>query len=396
MTTRREFLKLSTAAAPLATLFPSMFAHAALTDSATADRVIVLLRLGGGNDGLNTVVPIEDDIYHRARPSLRVAKNEAHRLTDELALHPALTGVKGLFDDGRVTIVNSVGYPTPDRSHFRSTDIWHTARTGDAPRRTGWAARAVDGAARKGSVPAIAVLDDEAPLALVGARTPAPIVPSIDDVLLKDDGLGRSARDAASAGERGANPALAHVRAATEMAVDTAARLGEVAAATKSDAFPPSRLGQRLATVNSLLRARLGTRVFYTALDGFDTHTRQKENHALLLADLDRSLKAWSDDLAATGDDRRVLLVTFSEFGRRVRENASMGTDHGAAAPLFCVGGGLNPGVLGDPPDLEDLDDGDVKFRVDFRRVYSTLLERWLGVDAREPLGDSFEPLPFV
>lgn len=397
MTTRREFLRLSGAAcavAPLAAAFPSVFARA-LTDAPDGDHVVVLLRLGGGNDGLNTVIPAEDDRYHRARPSLRIAKDAALPIGDDLFLHPSLDGLKELFDDGRIAVVNGVGYPMPDRSHFRSTDIWHTARPESEERRAGWAASALGATPNDPlAVRSIAVLDGETPLALVGGR-PAPTVPSLDDVRLKHPDLGALA-SAAAVDEPTSGPALRHVRAATRTAVATAARLERVAAEASRDAFPATRLGQRLATINALVRARLGTRVFYTALDGFDTHTRQKENHAQLLRDLGRSLVAWSDDLRRTGDDRRVLLITFSEFGRRVQENASLGTDHGAAAPLFAVSGGLEGGIIGAPPDLEHLDDGDVRHVIDFRRVYATVLERWLDLPSVDAIGGRFEPLAFA
>lgn len=394
-TSRREFLLRSGAVASVAAI-PSVFARAlAAAGPAEGDRVLVLLRLGGGNDGLNTVVPAEDDRYHRARPSLRIPLDQALPLGDGTFLHPSLPHLKDAFDDGRVAVVQGVGYPSPDRSHFRSTDIWHTARPDVEDRRVGWAARALDGdASDRLAARTIAVLDGEAPLALAGGTSPSPTIPSLDDARLSRADLGEVARAAAAA--PASAPSLRHVRAATRTAVATADRLERAAADARSDAFPATRLGRRLATVNALLRADLGARVFYTALDGFDTHTRQAQNHAQLLRDLDRSVAAWSEDLRRTGDDARVMLVTFSEFGRRVAENASLGTDHGAAAPLFVVSGGLNPGVIGPPPDLDDLDDGDVRHAIDFRSVYATLLERWLGVPSEAGLGGRFPVLPFA
>ena len=395
MQTRREFLTVCGVGALACS--PGSLARSLWTGGAEAtDRVLVLLRMGGGNDGLNTVIPALDDRYQNARPSLRQNQPQALPLDQDLFLHPSLVGLKSLYDEGHMAVINSVGYPNPDRSHFRSMDIWQSGSTGPAQRATGWIGRALDPlAGDHRSIPAIAVLRDELPLAMIGEHLVAPAMPSLDALALSDEHIVRIS------GARRQRPgrALAHVAQASDAAILVAGRIRQIAQdsrTTPADRFPGSRLGSSLATVAALLGAGLGTRAYYVAHDGFDTHTQQAGNHAALLRDLGDSVAAFFRHLKANGQARRVLLLTFSEFGRRVRENASRGTDHGAAGPLFAVSGALKPGLIGGPPDLEDLDDGDIRAQLDFRQVYATVLERWLQVESREVLSGQFEPLPFL
>ncbi len=392
MPTRRDFLRCSCAAAPFAAALPGAFVRALAGSVRTNDRVLVLIRLGGGNDGLNTVIPAEDDRYHRARPTLRVAKDRALPLAGELFLHPSLEGLRALHDRGRLAVVTDVGYAAPDRSHFRSMDIWHTAYPDREDRRTGWVGRVLDDSGSAISIPAVAVVEDQLPLALLGERLVAPVVPSLDEFVLQDD----VAAALAAAPRADTGGALARVLATARSAAATSEKVARARHRVPFDAFPPSALGRQLATTLALLRSGLGTRVFYVAHDGFDTHSQQADNHASLLKNLGDSVRSFQDALDKDGLDRQVLVLTFSEFGRRVRENGSKGTDHGAAAPLFAVSSALEPGVIGGPPDLDDLDDGDLRHRVDFRRVYATVIERWLDLDSLPALGARFEPLPFL
>ena len=389
-TTRRRFLSLCGGAAALPFLATSPLGRAAAGLGA-GERRLVVLRLGGGNDGLNTVIPFHDDRYHRARPTLRVDERAALPLDDHLAFHPSMADLHRLFHDGVVAVVNSVGYPNPDRSHFLSMDIWHSAEPDPSRRRTGWLGRAGERISTGVTPPTYAVIDGELPLAVVGDRGAAPAIGSIDELTLREP----TAADLATAPRDAPSPALQHALAAARAAVETGRRVRS-GGADPTSGFPGSSLGRDLATVTRLIDADDEARLFYVAHDGFDTHTRQKDNHAALLSDLSRSVAAFFAALKRLDKADEVLLVTFSEFGRRVRENGSLGTDHGAAGPMLAVSGALRPGVLGGPPDLDDLDDGDIRHEIDYRRVYATLLDGWLGIDAESVLGRRFEPLALL
>lgn len=393
MTTRRTFLKSCAAAAPALAL--GRFAFAGLHTG--APRCLVVVRLGGGNDGLNTVAPVEDDVYRRLRPSLALTKAESLSLGRHgLALHPRLKGLAEHFDAGRLAVVTNVGYPRPDRSHFRSMDIWHTASLEPERARVGVHGATLATLARETSasgIPGVALLDTEMPLGLVHPDVPVPLLASLEQVRLDEAKLVpllELGRDAP------ASSPLARAVGAAHAATRLARRLEHVDLAATANAFPATALGKRLATLFTLLRSGLDLRIAYVAHDGFDTHTRQKDNHAALLLELGDALAAFQTALVNERLDRDVVTLTFSEFGRRVEENGSKGTDHGAAAPLFVLGSSVTGGVFGEAPDLTALEDGDVRYTTDFRQVYATLLERWFGVDSRPVLGGSFAPLPFL
>lgn len=383
-TTRRVFLSRSAATA-LWCVAPRL----AVSRESASDSILVVLRLGGGNDGLNTVIPCEDDRYRRARPGLAIAKERALPFASGLHLHPSLTGLKELADAGRVAIVSNVGYPNPDRSHFRSMDVWHSGSLAETPRR-GFLAPLVDrdpGAG--GDEGAIAVIDDPLPLALIGERRAAPVILSLDD-------FGSIDRSLVLEPEANVGGALARLNAAHRAALRLDERLDSVA--TRGDrGLPGSKLGRAFSTVLDLLAAGVRPRVFYVAHDGFDTHVRQADAHAALLQDLGDCLRAFDRALPSVIDPNRVASFAFSEFGRRVEENESLGTDHGAAGPVFVVSRALRPGLVGSPPNLEDLDEGDVRYAIDFRSVLATLVGNWLGLDAASCLGPeaaNFAPLP--
>ncbi len=355
----------------------------------------MVVQLTGGNDGLNTVIPYRDDAYHRARPSLRIPPQQVLRLDDTLGLHPELAGLKRLYDQGWLGVVTNVGYPNPDRSHFRSMDIWHTADP-SLHRRTGWLGRVADRVRRPGRPPVALHLGDEAlPRALRAGRAAVPSVADIHGLRLPDsfDPL----KPLIEAPRPQADDDLLFVTRVAVSALRTAERIGRVAeAGPVRTPYPPHRLAQKLQQIAQLIAADFGPRVYYTALDGFDTHARQQLAHGPLLRQLGDSVAAFFDDLRARGLADRVVLMTFSEFGRRVHENASRGTDHGAAAPMFVAGPAARPGIHGRPPDLTHLLDGDVRHEHDFRRVYAAVLERWLRVPAADVLGKPFEPLPLL
>jgi len=390
MPNRRRFLQTCSAAALLSQV-PSAFAGLRSGQPPADGRCLVLIRMGGGNDGLNTVIPAEDDLYQRARPTLGISAPNALPLGGPHYLHPALTGLKELFDDGRLAVLQGIGYRSPDRSHFRSMDIWDSAVDDRIERRTGWIGRALSNepTPTPGSTPAIAITGGEMPLALAGLSMVPPALPSVNALLpVRDDlplGVTRSSRTTDSPTD--------FVRAATHGALDIAGRLR---GRTSSNDLPRTGLGRALGTVLDLIQAEVSARVFYVPFDGFDTHTRQADQHAALLRELGDAVLGFQNAARKQGLGDRIVVATYSEFGRRVRENGSRGTDHGAAAPLFVAGDPVRGGVVGDAPDLTDLDDGDVRFRHDFREVYATLLDRWLGVDSSAALGRDYPMLPFL
>lgn len=399
---RREFMVRSgvTLAAASSSL-PQVLARTSLALRGTSPdgRILVMLQLSGGNDGLNTVVPYRDDAYRRLRPTLAVGAGEVHRLNDAVGLHPQLEGLKALFDEGQLAVVQGVGYPNPNRSHFESMDIWHTADPTLVQRETGWLGRVLE---RDPALHALHLDDSPLPLALRSPGGDVPAVRTIDSFRLSggaDHGARRAiermlaARDATL--EAGPAAEIEFVRRVAVSAVETARRLDKLPN-DGPGGYPALGLARRLREIARLIAADFGPRIYYTTLGGFDTHARQGTQHPNLLAELGRSVQAFYADLARQGLADRVLLMTFSEFGRRAQENASLGTDHGVAAPLFLCGPGVKPGVVGPAPDLSKLVDGDVPHSIDFRSVYSTVLDGWLNVPSAEILGRRFEPVELI
>lgn len=409
--TRRKFITTSAASAAVITSashVPGMLLRAATASRVranTADNVLVVVQLSGGNDGLNTVVPYADDTYGRNRFETRIAPNAVHMIDDYLGLHPSMEGMHRLYEAGHLTIVQGVGYPNPNRSHFESMDIWHTAQP-EIPqtgRATGWLGKHLDVIAQRESptleneVFAAHLGEGVQPLALAGLNVQIPSIGSLENFQFDELGDRRlaAARELLlTAKANGDSPLLAHVRAAAHTAISSSKRVRNATQQSKvSGQYPGTDLGNKLRSIAQLVRAGLATRIYYVTLDGFDTHSLQAESHAALLRELSGAVTAFFEDLSRAGDSQRVVLACFSEFGRRVKENASRGTDHGAAAPMLIVGDRLRGGMVGEHPSLDDLDDGDLKFHTDFRRVYASILEGWLGVDAEPVVGTGFAPL---
>ncbi len=366
------------------------------------DRTLLVLELAGGNDGLNTVIPADQARYAALRPKLQAVRTGAHRLADGTMLHPSLARLHTLVTAGDATVVHGVGYATPDRSHFRSRDIWHVAdpahqRVGAAT--TGWLGRAADLlAAASAGVPAAAIGGLELPLALKCNRAVVPCLRRVEDFQWRSPTT-RAPLPAAAAvraipGAAGAAGAAGELRefvaATARQGITLADGLANALAryAPRAD-YPGTLLGRDLRLCAQLVVAGFGTRLLHVAFGGFDTHARQLPAHAGLLAQLDAALAAFVQDLRAHGAHERVAVLVHSEFGRRAAENASQGTDHGAAAPAFVVLGVAPGGTVGDVPDLAQLDDGDPIAAIDFRRVYRDLLQ-WLGADATAVLGAAF------
>jgi len=401
MPSRARFLLGSLAGLSIAVKSGDFFSRA-LAQAPADDRVMVLINLQGGNDGLNTVVPYSMPQYYRYRPSIAVAQNDVLRLNDEVGLNPNLKSLKAMFDKSQVAVIQGVGYPKPDHSHFRSQEIWQTADP-QSYASTGWLGRYLDAAnLPKGNLFDAVAISPVLP-EVFGSRTID--VPAIDGNL-----RGYALQSDRSPGGAGAfrsivsdtslpftSPYLAKV---TEIEVNAQRGSEElpklIAGYTPQAQYPATNLGRSLALAAQMIGSKLGTRVIYVTHGSFDTHTYQKATQDRLLGQFSDALSAFYQDLAAHGDDGRVLTMTFSEFGRRVAENASRGTDHGEAAPLFLIGGRVKGGVYGRHPSLDDLDNGDITFTTDFRSVYATVLERWLAVSSSNVLAGSFAQLPML
>jgi uncharacterized protein (DUF1501 family) len=409
MLSRRQFLTRTLQGSSLLALgsvVPGFLANTARAAQAGKDTVLVVIEMSGGNDGLNTVIPYSDDIYHKARPTLRFTKEQVIKVDDAIGLHPSLNSFKQLLNDGHLAIVQGIGYPNPDRSHFESMDVW---QSGDPKRKTGsgWIGRsAAELQDKKGNVPVIQVGPNRLPLALQGA--PGGVV-SINNQRAYRLELGADAARqkvrrqlledlATPEGKDDPNDLLQFVQRREVQTYTTLDRIKEVLDAEHPNANGQqyTNLGQKMGLVAKLIDKGFGARVFYVMIDGFDTHSAQAQAQPRLLQEIADSVNFLFSALKQSGNDKRVAVMTFSEFGRRVYENGSKGTDHGSGSCLFVAGPGIKGGLIGKHPSLSDLDDGDLKYHTDFRRLYATLLDQWLGCDSTAVLGAKFEHLDLV
>jgi uncharacterized protein (DUF1501 family) len=371
----------------------------------SGSRSLVVLQLSGGHDGLNAVIPYADGLYAQLRPQIGIASDKVLHLDDHVGLHPNLTSFKSLYDAGQLAILQGVGYPNPNRSHFRSMEIWQTARPEGPTPDQGWLGAFLAEIYQAGASPFECVnFGTSVPQALHTVHAPVAALqdtssfqfvvdrrfPSMKEPLLKT-----FSRVATRPSQR--TPALqlvADTWGATQQGVETLSGVTEKYQARAQ--YPTTPLGKTLQQVAQMLSSDIGTRVIYLQLGGFDTHANEKPQHATLMTQLADSLAAFQTDLEGQGLANQVVTMTFSEFGRRVKENGSLGTDHGAAGPMFVLGKSVKGGLYGDHPSLSDLDDGDLKFGIDFRSVYATVLENWLGATAQDLLGGSFDKLSFL
>jgi uncharacterized protein (DUF1501 family) len=411
---RRDFLGLASTLLTTSATVPAFLertAWAAAGDAAAKDRVLVVLQLTGGNDGLNTVVPFTDENYRRLRPKLNLADAKLHKLDAHVGLHPDLDGLKKLYDQGLAGIVQSVGYPNPNRSHFESMAIWNLApddqqlRTGKASEASGgWLARAIDsrGTGSAGaSLQAMRIGSGEIPRALLGCRVPVPSLADLAQLKHRGGLLDRQrVEQQVAAWRQGAgaagNPLLAAAIQSGVAVHATATQIESLNPAEYKGKYPDNELAQHLRLIAQLIGARFATSIYYTELDGFDTHSSQLNRHANVLRTLGGALNAFVEDVRTRAPERPVLVLVFSEFGRRLPENASEGTDHGTAAPVILAGTGAVPGVHGPYPDLAHLVEDDPVFAIDFRRVYATVLERWLKLPSDRIINQRFELLDIV
>lgn len=408
-TTRREFLGVSSRGIGL--LAFSRFAPDFLVQSTRAaapapekDRsILVLVQLAGGNDGLNTLIPFEDADYYRLRPTLGIAKDKVLRLSDAAGLHPSCTAMRSLFENGKLAVVQNVGYPNPNRSHFRSMEIWETASGSDEFSSTGWVGRFLDNACA--GVPAdshdpLAIhISNGVPQSFASASSHSTFGLALGGGGRRENEDSRKLLEAMALGPDGSSPdgSTTFLKQTLMDTLVTERKVQRVIAEYRaSSPYPPSPLATSLRNVAALVAARLPTRVYFVSLGGFDTHSNQVGQHAALLNQLSESLAAFQKDLEAKHLDSQVTTMTFSEFGRRPSENQSRGTDHGTAAPLFVMGSKVRGGLHGNAPSLALERNQDLTFTTDFRRVYSTALEGWLGCPADKVLARKFEPLAFL
>jgi uncharacterized protein (DUF1501 family) len=408
-TTRREFL--TWGGRGIGLLAFSKFAPSFLVESTLAatpspekDRsILVLVQLAGGNDGLNTVIPYEDPEYYRLRPTIGIKKETALRLNDTLGLHPSLAALHGLINDGRAGIIQNVGYPNPNHSHFRSSEIWETGSESNEFLPHGWIGRFLDnacggapGTAGTGGDPVAVHVTNELPqsfqsrwpqstfgLRSGGNRNNRENLAFLEKLVKQDD--------------HEANANASFLRATMMDALVTEQRVQKVLGGYRSEsAYPGNNFAQSLRNVAALISAGMSTRVYFVSLGGFDTHSNQVNNHANLLRTLSEGLAAFQKDLIAKKLDSQVLTMTFSEFGRRPNENESRGTDHGTAAPLFVMGSQIKSPLHGTPPSLKLQKNKDLEFSTDFRQIYATVLDKWFACPTAQVLGKGYEPLSFI
>jgi len=415
--TRREFVAKGLTMVAIGVTAPSFITRTALAmgnpwDTAQLtsrpgvpdDHILVVVQLGGGNDGLNTVIPFSNDAYYRARPTLAVPQKDLIRVTDGLALHPSLAPVKGLFDQGAVALIQGVGYPNPSRSHFKSMEIWHTADPEGRVVRYGWIGRYFDSKCPVCEQPSVGVnVGPTMPLAMqaeggmgVSLETPEAFqwLPTFNGLGPKEELELFRLLNAPAPNEPGTIDFLRHT--AMNAYVSSEKVRSAVSSYKGGVDYPNNPFAYNLKLIAQMIAGKLPTKVYYANMSGFDTHAAQKGAHERLLRQFAEGVAAFYKDLEAQGNSERVVTLAFSEFGRRVTENASGGTDHGTAAPMFIFGKALKGGLYGTYPSLTDLDQGDLKHAVDFRSVYATVLDKWLGADPAKILGSDFQRLPFI
>lgn len=423
--TRRELLIKGTAL--FATLglgvplFLNQQGHALITDAALADQadstgaasgtglavkspVLVVVQLSGGNDGMNTVIPYGLGGYFDARPTLKVTEDEVLALNGQIGLHPSLVGLHEMYKNGKLAVIQGVGYPNPDRSHFRSMDIWETA-VPEKLSHSGWLGRYVQSSLGTVRNPLKAVqVGNNASKVFNGDQVNVPVIQTMETFNFLDpktpvadqNRIAKAFLDMYDPERQGEQ-----LKVTCQRGIDAYNSVEAIHSLSpdyqNKVEYPKGNFAKDLQLVAKMLAGKSGTRVFYVQLGGFDDHAQEKEQHASLLKELDLGLQAFYQDLEAQDLESEVVTMAFSEFGRRVKENGSGGTDHGTAAPVFVLGGNVKGGLYGVYPSLTDLDrNGDLKYEVDFRSVYYTLMDGWLKGDAVGVLGKSYEKLQFI
>ncbi|MFK7808719.1 MAG: DUF1501 domain-containing protein [Saprospiraceae bacterium] len=384
---RRNFLK-NSGFASTALMVPSFLQSYVANTSATKGKTLIIVQLSGGNDGLNTIVPYRNDIYYKKRPKLSIKKEELIRVDDELGFHPSLKTLKNVYDDGLMSIINSVGYPNPDRSHFRSMDIWQTGSGSEEYWSSGWLGRYLDSDCSGCENPYQAIeVDDSLSLALKGKSNNGFAVSHPRELKKATDNSFLKSMASQQVHQEEENLAyLYKTMIDTQSSADYLYKQAKTYDATVS--YPNSSFARDLKCISSLMTSGTDTRVYYVSIGGFDTHASQKGKQKRLLKEYAEGISAFIKDLKNHRLLSDTMIMTFSEFGRRVKQNASGGTDHGTANNVFLMGGDLpKQGFFNEAPDLTDLDNGDLKYKIDFRSIYASLLDNWLETDAKAVLG---------
>ena len=395
---RRQFIQTS-GLASAAVMIPRFLKAQENKVVSNTNKILIVIQLTGGNDGLNTVVPFENDLYYNARPQISIKKNEVLKLNNELGLNPNMQGFKNLFDDGKLCLINNVGYPEPDRSHFRSMDIWQTASNSNEYKTTGWLGRYLDEQCNNCEKPTqILEIDDTLSLALKGKnvkglamKDPKRLYSTTLDPFVNQLSKQHIIGDHEHSNAEYLYKTLAET-------VSSASYIYQTSKIYKSAVtYPNHQFGKSMKTIAELITSGVNTNVYYVSLGSFDTHFNQQKRQADLLQQLSETIKIFTDDLKISGKQDDVMMMTFSEFGRRVNENASLGTDHGTANQIFLIGNNLKKkGIYNEAPNLADLDEGDLKFSVDFKNVYSTILKKWLNTDDQIVLGNKSAYMDFL
>ncbi len=401
MTSRREFIKKSALATVGTMLIPNFLKGFeqqtfAFQQAPSQGKILIMVQLSGGNDGLNTIIPFQNDIYYRERPTIGIKADKVLKLNDEIGLNSALESIRGLYDNGLMQIINNVGYPNPDRSHFRSMDIWQTGSCSNEYLKSGWLGRYLDAQCTGKCEPHAAIeVDDSLSLVLKGLKV-----------------KGMAVQNPAQLYQQTQNPFLEKLAKVNHSAFDNVNYLYKTLSETISSAdyiyekskvyqskatYPQTDLGKRMKTISELINSGVQTQVYYVSHGSFDTHVNQINQQERLLKQYAEAVSIFMDDMKTNGRMDDVMVMTFSEFGRRVKQNGSNGTDHGTANNVFLMGGKLKTDSnLMQAPDLQNLDEGDLKYKVDFRNIYSTILDKWLQTDSIAVLGKRFEGLGFV
>jgi uncharacterized protein (DUF1501 family) len=393
---RKEFIQLS-ALSSTALLIPGFLKSASLSrlisESAANGKKLIVIQMSGGNDGLNTIIPYRNDAYYKLRPTLALKEKDLLHLNDDLAINAAMTGIKNLYDQGYVSILNNVGYPNPDRSHFRSMDIWHSASDADRYLSTGWIGRYLDHQCDGCAKPYSAIeMDDTLSLAMKGYK--------VKGLALHDTGLfytlakGQHQASLIDSNNDNLNY-LYKTLAETEESADYLYAISKKY--KTSVTYPNDGFAKNLKTIAELIIAGASTSVFYASLSGFDTHVNQAGQQERNLTKASGAIEALVTDLKQANRLDDVLILVFSEFGRRAKQNASNGTDHGKANNIFVISSQLKKsGVYNSSPDLDHLDEGDVAHTIDFRSIYATIMKKWMRADDTKILGRSFDQLTFI
>ena len=358
-------------------------------------KILIVLQLSGGNDGLNTIIPFRNDVYYQSRPKIGIKPEKIIKISDELGFNSALERLQGIYDQGYMTIINNVGYPNPERSHFRSMDIWQSA----SPKEyltTGWIGRYLDSNCDGAEHNAVEI-DDTLSLALKGneikslaLKDPAKLYKATHSAIFKTIAKNQPAADA--------DPMVSYLYKTAAETVSSAEYIyNQTKIYSSTTQYPNTDFGGRLKTIGTLINSGVNTRVYYAALSGFDTHVNQTGQQERLLTTYAEAVAALIQDLEKSGNLERTMILTFSEFGRRVSENASGGTDHGTANNVFVFGKNLKKaGFFNNTPDLKNLDEGDLIYQIDFRSIYATMLNKWMGADSSRILNENFPLLDFV